>query len=81
MSTIGRFRSLDKAVRDSLWHEPHAWTIIGDGRVLVHDDGLELIKPVLTNRWTASKPLGYIRLSWWTHFVLNAKINTEGYGG
>lgn len=45
--------------------------------MVIHEDGLELIKPVVRNRWVASRPLGYIKLSWYTHFVINAMIHRE----
>jgi len=75
MAAIGHFRSLDKAIRHSLWQEPSKWLIDNNGRFIIHDDGMELVKPVVTNRWVMSRPLGYIRLSWMTHYTINAMIH------
>jgi hypothetical protein len=75
MAAIGHFRSLDKAIRHSLWNEPEKWLIDEHLRFVVHEDGMELVKPVVTNRWAMSRPLGYIRLQWKTHFILNAMVH------
>lgn len=77
MTTYGDFSSLDKAIRHALWSDPEAWTIGDYDRSLTHLDGLRLIKPVTTNRWSMIRPIGYIKLSWWTHFTINAMVHGE----
>jgi len=77
LSAIGHYKSLDKAIRESLWLEPERWAVGDHGRFILHEDGLELVKPIVTNRWTVARPIGYVRLSWYTHFVLNAMVHRE----
>jgi hypothetical protein len=77
VAAIGNYKSLDKAIRESLWNEPEKWLVESTGLFLMHEDGLELVKPVVCNRWVVSRPLGYIRVSWYTHLVINAMIHRE----
>lgn len=75
MAAVGQFKNLNQAIIWSLWNEPNKW-IVGDfDRFLLHADGVELVKPVVTNRWVMSQPIGYIRLSWWTQFHINAMVH------
>ncbi len=75
MAPTGKYSSLDKAIRESLWSEPDQWIAGDNNRFLCHADGLDLILPIATGRWTVGKPLGYIRLSWYTHFTINAMLH------
>jgi hypothetical protein len=77
VSVNGYYKSLDKAIRDSLWLEPTRWAVGENGRLVIHEDGLELIKPVVRNRWVVSNPIGYVKLSWYTNFVISAMVHRE----
>lgn len=77
MAKIGVFKSMDHAIRYSLLEEPETWCSGDFGRFLFHDDGLRLVKPVITNRWTITEPLGYVKLSWWTNRIINSILQGE----
>lgn len=75
MAAIGHFKSIDKAIRHSLWEEPEKWTIGDFDRFLSHEDGLSLVKPITHNVWTISNPIGYVRLNRWTNMTINLMVH------
>lgn len=75
MAAIGHFKSIDKAIRHSLWEEPEAWEIGDFNRFMKHRDGLELVKPMTHDHWTITKPIGYVKLGWWTNLTINLMVH------
>ena len=77
MPAIGHFKSLNSTIRYSLWNHPEQWSVEEFGQFITHDDGLRLVKPLTTGRWTVTKPIGYIQLNWWTSFTINAMVHGD----